>query len=98
MPGIDPDIICHKLSVKAGTKLEKQKPRRINEEQSRAINDEVDRLLHAGFIRETFYPGWLSNPTLVKKKNGKWRVCIDFTNLNEACPNDSFPLPRRTCW
>ena len=41
-----------------------------------------------------FYPDWLSNPVLVKKKNGKWRVCIDFTNLNEACPKDSYPLPR----
>jgi len=66
---------------------------RINEEQSRAISDEVDRLLKVGFIRETFYPDGLSNSVLVKK-NGKWRVCIDFTNLNEACPKDSFPLLR----
>jgi len=62
----------------------------MSEEQSRAICAEVDRLLQAGFIRET-YPNWLSNPVLVKKKNDKWRVCIDFTNLNEACPKDSFP-------
>ena len=39
-----------------------------------------------------FYPDWLSNLVLVKKKNGKWSVCIDFTNLNEACPKDSYPL------
>jgi len=51
-------------------------------------------LLKAGFIREALYPEWLANPVLVKKKNGKWRVCIDFTNLNEACPKDPFPLPR----
>jgi len=57
-------------------------------------NDEVDRLLQADFIREMFYPNRLSNPVLVKKKNGKWRVCINFTNLNEACPKDSYPLPR----
>jgi len=66
----------------------------MNKERSHAISDEVDRLLQAGFIRETFYLEWLSNPVLVKKKNEKWRVCIDFTNLNEACPKDSCPHPR----
>jgi len=66
-------------------------PRRLNKERSHAISDEVDRLLQASFIRETFYPDWVSDPVLVKKKNGKWRVCIDFTNLNEACPKDSYP-------
>ena len=69
MPGIDPDIICHKLSIKADAKPVKQKARRINEEQSRSISDEVDHLLQAGFIRESLYPDWLSNPVLVKKKN-----------------------------
>jgi hypothetical protein len=72
----------------------KQKARRINAERSQALQEEVDRLLKAGFIREALYPEWLANPVLVKKKNGKWRVCIDFTNLNEACPKDPFPLPR----
>ena len=48
----------------------------------------------AGFIREVYYPNWLTNVVLVKKANGKWRMCVDFTNLNKACPKDSFPLPR----
>ena len=56
MPGIDPEVICHKLSIKANAKSVKQKPRRMNKEKSRAISDEIDRLLQAGFIRETFYP------------------------------------------
>ena len=47
----------------------------------------------AVFIRETIYPDWLTNPVLVKKKNEKWRVCIDFTDLNMVCPKDSFLLP-----
>ena len=64
----------------------------MNEKRYRAICDELERELQAGFIQETFYPDWLSNPVLMKKKNGKWRVCIDFTNLNEACPKDSYPL------
>ena len=48
----------------------------------------------AGFIREVYYPKWLANVVLVKKANGKWRMCVDFTDLNKACPKDSFPLPR----
>ena len=48
----------------------------------------------AGFIREVYYPDWLANVVLVKKANGKWRMCVDFTDLNKTCPKDSFPLPR----
>ena len=48
----------------------------------------------AGFIREVYYPEWLANVVLVKKASGKWRMCVDFTDLNKACPKDSFPLPR----
>ena len=46
-----------------------------------------------GFIREVYYPDWLANVVLVKKVNGKWRMCVDFMDLNKACPKDSFPLP-----
>ena len=56
--------------------------------------NEVEKLLTAGFIREVYYPKWLANVVMVKKSNGKWRMCVDFTNLNCACPKDSFPLPR----
>ena len=56
--------------------------------------DEVNKLLTAKFIREVNYPEWLANIVMVKKANGKWRMCVDFTNLNQACPKDSFPLPR----
>ena len=49
--------------------------------------------LGTGFIREVQYPVWLANVVVVKKKNGKWRVCIEFTDLNKACPKDPFPLP-----
>ena len=51
-------------------------------------------ILTVGFIREVYYPDWLTNVVLVKKANGKWRIYVDFTDLNKACPNDSFPLPR----
>ena len=56
--------------------------------------EKVTKLLTAGFIREVCYPDWLANVVLVKKANGKWRMCVDFTGLNKACPKDSFPLPR----
>jgi len=70
----------------------------MNEERSHAISDEVDGLLQAGFIREMFYLIWLSNPVLVKKKNRKWRVCINFINLNEACVKDSYLSQGSTNW
>ena len=56
--------------------------------------DEMSKLLAANFIREVHYPEWLANVVIVKKANRKWRMCIDFTDLNQACPKDSFPLPR----
>ena len=46
------------------------------------------------FIWEFYYPDWLANVVMVRKANGKWRTCVDFTNLNNACPKDSYPLPR----
>ena len=55
---------------------------------------EVDNLLAARFIREAKYPEWLANVVVIPKKGGKWRVCVDYTDLNEACPKDSLPLPR----
>ena len=58
------------------------------------MKEEVGKLILNGFIKESFYPSWLENPVLVKKSNGKWRTCVDFTDLNKACPKDIFPLPR----
>ena len=51
-------------------------------------------LLEANFIREVYYPVWLANVVMVKKANGKCRMCVNFTNLNKACPKDSYSLPR----
>ncbi|KAL5582998.1 hypothetical protein UlMin_015440 [Ulmus minor] len=94
MPGIDPNVIVHHLNIDPNFKLIKQKRRTFNAERYMAINTEVDKLLKAGFIEEANYPDWIANVVLVKKANGNWRVCIDFTDLNRACPKDSFPLPR----
>jgi ribonuclease HI len=72
----------------------KQHLRRFDEEKRRAIGEEIHKLMAAGFINEVFYPEWLSNPVLVKKKGGKWRMCVDYTGLNKACPKVPYPLPR----
>ena len=56
--------------------------------------EEVRKLLEANFIREVYYPDWLANVVMVKKANEKWRMCVDFTDLNRACPKDNYPLPR----
>ncbi|GKV43074.1 hypothetical protein SLEP1_g50414 [Rubroshorea leprosula] len=58
-----------------------------------AIKEEVEKLLQAGFVRKVDYCEWVANPVLVKKANGKWRMCIDYTNLNQACPKDCYPMP-----
>ncbi|KAL5565429.1 hypothetical protein UlMin_028593 [Ulmus minor] len=94
MPGIDPKVIVHRLNIDPSFRPVKQKRRTFNAERYMAINTEVDKLLKADFIREANYPEWIANVVLVKKANGNWRVCVDFTDLNKACPKDSFPLPR----
>ena len=94
MGGIGPAIITHRLNVSPSFKPVKQKRRSFAPERQKAINEEVGKLCQARAIREVEYPEWLANVVLVKKANGKWRLCIDFTDVNRACPKDSFPLPR----
>ncbi|XP_057803551.1 uncharacterized protein LOC131018872 [Salvia miltiorrhiza] len=93
MTGIDPSIIVHRLQVTPGYPPRTQKRRKFAPERNQVVNDEVTKLLKNGLIREVHYPEWLANVVVVKKKNDKWRVCIDFTDLNKAYPKDSFPLP-----
>jgi hypothetical protein len=66
----------------------------MSDEKTEAAKAEVYRLLEANFIEPIAYPTWLANVVMVQKKSGKWRMCIDFTSLNKACPKDNFPLPR----
>ncbi|GMH26977.1 hypothetical protein Nepgr_028820 [Nepenthes gracilis] len=94
MPGIPAEIIVHKLGLNSSRKPVKQKRRNHSVEKLIASREEVTKLLDAGFIREVQYPDWLSNVVLVRKSNGKWQMCVDFTDVNKACPKDSFPLPR----
>ena len=94
MPGIDPSVIVHRLNVLPSFSPIRQKKRVFAQERDKAIAKEVRKLHQADFIREMYYPDWLANVVMVKKANGKWRMCVDFTDLNKACPKDSYPLPR----
>ena len=96
------ELAEHSLHVRPDVKPVKQPLRRFAEEKRKIIGDEVVRLLTAGFIKEVLHPDWVANPVLVEKKKDEpkpgdvkvWRMCIDYTNLNKACPKDPFPLPR----
>jgi hypothetical protein len=94
MPGIPREVAEHSLDILPHSRAVQQWLRRFDEERHRAIRVEMQKLLEAGFIKEVFHPTWLSNPLLVKKKNGKWRMCVDYTSLNKACLKVPFPLPR----
>jgi hypothetical protein len=68
--------------------------RMMSEDRAKGAKAEVNRLLSARITREVEYLEWLANTVMVKKSNGKCRMCIDFTDLNKACPKDEFLLPR----
>ena len=91
---VDPNFIYHHLNVNPSVTPKKQPPRRSSRDHSDVVKDEVTKFKQARAIKEVFYPEWLANTVVVKKKNRKWRVCVDFTDLNKACPKDPFPMPR----
>ena len=94
MTRISPVHASHRLNVASSVKPVRQKVRRFHPDRHLFIQTEVDNLLQNGFIRAVKYPEWLANLVVVPKKGNKWRVCVDYTNLNDAYPKDSFPLPR----
>jgi hypothetical protein len=92
--GVNKDVIDHSLNVDPTIRPRKQKLRKMSDDKAEGARNEVKRLLSARVIREVTYPEWLANTVTMKKANGKWRMCIDFTDLNKACSKDEFPLPR----
>ena len=91
---VELEFITHKLNMDPLFPSKKQKPRRSAKQHVEAVKEEVPRLKQAGTIKEVFFSEWLSNTVVVKKKNGKWQVCVDFIDLNRACPKDSFLVPK----
>ena len=93
-PRVDPSFICHHLNVNPFVTPKKQSPRRLSKEHTDAVRDKVMKLKQAGAIKEVFYLEWLANTVVMKKKNEKWLMCVDFTDLNKACPKDLFLMPQ----
>jgi hypothetical protein len=92
--GVNRDVIEHSLNVDPSFRPRKQRLRKMSDDKAEGARNEVKRLLSVSIIREVTYPEWLANTVMVKKANGKWRVSIDFTDLNKACLKDEFPLLR----
>jgi hypothetical protein len=93
MPGLDTDIVVHKIPLKPECKPVKQALRRMKPEVILKIKEEVEKQLKAGFLSTVTYSDWVANIVPVPKKNGKVRMCVDYRDLNRASPKDNFPLP-----
>ncbi|GJX76172.1 reverse transcriptase domain-containing protein [Tanacetum coccineum] len=93
MTGIPRSIVEHHLNIREGCPLVRQKKREQAPERNKAIQEEVEKLVDAGIMKEVHYHSWLSNPVMVKKHDETWRMCVDFKDLNNACPKDCYPLP-----
>ncbi|GJX83060.1 reverse transcriptase domain-containing protein [Tanacetum coccineum] len=93
MTGVPRNIAEHRLNIREGYSPVRQKKRGQAPERNKAIQEEVEKLMDAGIMKEVHYHSWLSNPVMVKKHDGTWRMCVDFKDLNNACPKDCYPLP-----
>src|SRR3954467_2770433 len=94
IPGVPRELIEHHLAVCPHARPVKQKVRKQALEQQEFITEEIRKLEAAGLVRGVLHPTWLANPAVVRKANGKWRLCIDYTDINKACPRRSFPFNR----
>ncbi|GJR01391.1 reverse transcriptase domain-containing protein [Tanacetum coccineum] len=94
MTGVPRHIAEHRLNVREGCLPTRQKKRGQAPKRNKAIQEEVEKLVDARIMKEVHYHSWLSNPVMVKKHDGSWRMCVDFKYLNKACPQDGYPLRR----
>ncbi|GJS18708.1 hypothetical protein Tco_0413180 [Tanacetum coccineum] len=92
MTGVLRHITEYRLNVWKGCSPVRQKKRGQAADRNQAIQEEVEKLVEAGIIKEVHYHDWLSNPVMVKKHDNSWRMCVDFKDLNKACPKDDYPL------
>ena len=90
-PRVDSSFIFHHLNVNPSVTPKKQQPQRLSKDHSDTVKDVVIKFKQIGAIKEVFYPKWLANTIVVKKKSGKRHVCVDFTNLDKPCPKNPFP-------
>ncbi|KAJ0948972.1 putative nucleotidyltransferase, Ribonuclease H [Helianthus annuus] len=93
MTGVPRDIAQHCLNIKPSAQPVTQARRSFSEEKAKAMDEQVVELPNAGILREVKYHTWVANPVMVQKHNGGWRMCVDFKDLNKACPRDCYALP-----
>lgn len=93
MLGIHPEVMCHQLSIDPTYNTIAQRKRKIGGEKEQAIVEEVGKFLNVRLIPRIKYPTWLSKKVMVIKKIGKWRMCVDFKDLNKDFQKDLYPLP-----
>ncbi|XP_057745015.1 uncharacterized protein LOC130962873 [Arachis stenosperma] len=93
MSGIDPNIICYRLAINPSIQPIAQKKLHLGTDKREAFLGETQKLLNAGFIKKLILISWLANVVMVKKHNGKWKMCVDYTDLKKACPKGAYPLP-----
>jgi hypothetical protein len=93
MHGVDRSIVEHQLPLNKGFRPFQQRARQMKAEVLEEVKKEVEKMLDAGFIRPCRYAKWISSMVLVQKKDGRWRVCVDFRDLNRATPKDEYPMP-----
>ncbi|GKE59186.1 hypothetical protein Tco_1498371 [Tanacetum coccineum] len=92
MTGVSMHIVEHQLNVREGCPPVRQK-KRGQADRNQAIQEEVEKLVDASIMKEVHYHSWLSNPVMVKNHDGSWMMCVDFKDLNNACPKNGYPLP-----
>nr|GFC86016.1 reverse transcriptase domain-containing protein [Tanacetum cinerariifolium] len=92
MTGVPRSVAEHRLNIREGCPPMRQKKRGQALERTKAIQAKVQKLVEARIMREVYYHDWLSNPVMVKKHDESWQMCVDFTDLNKACPQDCYPL------
>ncbi|XP_024518954.1 uncharacterized protein LOC112342038 [Selaginella moellendorffii] len=93
LAGVDPELVQHKIPLLPDAVPQRQRAYKMNPSYAKAVREELQKLLDAGFIEEVEATDWLSPIVVVRKKNGKLRVCVDYRRLNAATRRDGFPLP-----
>ncbi|GKD26178.1 hypothetical protein Tco_1232392, partial [Tanacetum coccineum] len=93
MTGVPRHIAKHRLNMREGCSPVRQKKRGQAADRNQAIQEEVEKLVEAGIMKEVHYHDWMSNQVMVKKHGDSWRMCVDFKDLNKACPKDGYSLP-----
>ena len=98
MPGLNIDIVVHRLPLKEECTPIEKKLRRVKHEMLLKIKEKVKKQLDAIFLEVIKYPQWMANIVPVPNKDGKVRMCVDYRDLNRASPKDNFPLPHIILW